>query len=613
MAKRASLSKSFVWIILALLILGLAGFGATNLSGTIRTIGQVGEKYIDVNEYGRGLQQEIRAVEAQTGQALPFDQALAIGLDRAVLSRLVTTRALDNEATELGLSIGDENLRAQIVQIPAFAGVNGQFDREGYRYLLEQQGVTEAQFEATMRDEAARTLLQAAMVTGVNMPQTFSETLMTFVGQRRGFTWSTLDRTNLDAPLATVSEDEVKTHYEEKIAQFSLPETKQITYVYLTPDMILDQVEVDEEALRQLYDERLDEYNKPERRLVERLVFGDEAAAAEAKAALDASSTTFEALVQERGIALADIDLGDVTQDDLDEAGEAVFTAEVGDIAGPAPTLLGSALFRVNGVLPAVSTSFEDIRPDLQAELAQDRARRLIETQASSIDDMLAGGARIEEVAAETDMELGQIDWFENIGEGIAAYNDFNEAAIALSETDFPQIAGLEDGGMFAMRLDGVLPSRPAPLADVRRQVIADWENTQLLSQLRAQAEAVLPQLESGADFADAGLNAVVETDLIRSAFVPGTPPDFMARVFELQRGDVDIIESEGAVIAVRLDSIDAPDDSTEMNALRDGLRQQLDQALAQDIFEVFARDVQLRANPEIDQRAINAVHANFQ
>ena len=38
-----SISKGFVWVILALLIVGLAGFGASNLSGTVRSVGAVGD------------------------------------------------------------------------------------------------------------------------------------------------------------------------------------------------------------------------------------------------------------------------------------------------------------------------------------------------------------------------------------------------------------------------------------------------------------------------------------------------------------------------------------------------------------------------------------------
>ena len=37
-----SITKPLVWILMGLLVLGLAGFGVTSLSGTLRTIGKVG-------------------------------------------------------------------------------------------------------------------------------------------------------------------------------------------------------------------------------------------------------------------------------------------------------------------------------------------------------------------------------------------------------------------------------------------------------------------------------------------------------------------------------------------------------------------------------------------
>ena len=158
MATGKSISKTFVWIIIGLAMLGLGGFGASNLSGTIRTIGTVGDKQIDVGAYARQLGQEIRAVEAQTGEQLPFSRAQEIGLDQAVLGRLISERALDHEAAVLGLSIGDETLRDQIVDIPAFQGISGSFDREAYTFALERNGTSESEFETRLREETARTL-----------------------------------------------------------------------------------------------------------------------------------------------------------------------------------------------------------------------------------------------------------------------------------------------------------------------------------------------------------------------------------------------------------------------------------------------------------------------
>jgi peptidyl-prolyl cis-trans isomerase D len=613
MAKGSSLSKTAIWILMGLLMLGLGGFGAVNLSGNIRSIGTVGDKAIPVDAYARQIQNEIRALEQQTGQALPFARAQEMGLDRAVLQRVVRNRAQDHETEQLGLSVGDETLRDEILQIPAFQGVNGEFDREGYRFALQQGGISEAEFETSLREEAARTLLQGAIVGGVQMPDTYAKTLVSYLTETRSFTWSQLDRDDLAAPLQTPADDVLKTYYDENVDLFMLPASKQITYVTLSPDALIDEVVVPEEELRAEYDARADEYNQPERRLVERLVFSDSDAADSAAAMLEVSGTTFNALVEERGLQLSDVDLGDVSRLELDAAGEAVFAAEVGAVVGPLPSDLGPALFRVNAVLPAQNTSFEEAMPALRQELALTRAVRAVEARAQDLDDQLAGGATLEQLAAETEMSLGTIDWTEDSSEGIAAYGEFRQSAAALDEGDFPKIEQLEDGGIYAMRLDTALDARPEPFDSARDAVLESWQAQQTVNLLTAQATTQIATLGGAASFEAAGLDATVETDQNRNAFIEGAPAGFMDEVFAMNIGDVAVLPGVDTVTILRLDDINAASqDDDRSNALVAQISEQLNQTLAQDLYGIFADEVVSRAGPQIDQRALQAVHVNF-
>ena len=612
MATGKSISKTFVWIIIGLAMLGLGGFGASNLSGTIRTIGTVGDKHIDVGEYARQLSQEIRAVEAQTGETLPFSRAQEIGLDQAVLGRLISERALDHEAAVLGLSIGDEALRDQIVEISAFQGISGSFDREAYTFALERTGTSEAEFETRLREETARTLLQGAMISGVVMPTMYVSTLLDYIGETRDFTWARLASADLNAPLETATDEQLQTYFEENTVNFMLPETKRLTYAQLSPDALIESIDVPEEDLRAEFDARINQYNTPERRLVERLVYLDEEEANRAAAALEVSGTTFETLVDERGLALADIDLGDVDRLSLDAAGEAVFAAEVGVVVGPLDTDLGPALFRVNGVLPAQVTTFEDAESDLQEILATDRARRFVSTQAQDFDDLLAGGATLEELADETEMEIGSLDWFDGNGNGIGAHIAFADAARAVTDEDFPQIGNLEDGGVFALRLDEVLPVRAPEFEQAREKIVASWENNQVETRLNEQAATLVPQLESGADFAGLGLTAIVETDQTRTAFVGGTPPSFMEDVFKMNIGDISVVNSFGTVLVVRLDAINPTEENENADALSAQLQSQIEQSLARDLYNIYSRDAVQRAGQNIDPRSLAAVHVNF-
>ncbi|NOD29414.1 MULTISPECIES: peptidylprolyl isomerase [Ruegeria] len=607
-----SLSKTFVWILMGLLMLGLAGFGAVNLSGTIRTVATVGDESISVDEYVRELQREIRAVEAQSGQPLQMSQARDLGLDRNALARLTALAALDNEVGQLGISIGDENLQQEIISIPAFQGVNGTFDRESYRFQLEQVGMTDSEFESDLRKESARTIVQGAIMGGVKMPATLTDTMIDYIGARRSFTVATVGTEALETPVAEPTDAQIQAFYDDNGEQFMLPRTKQLTYAILSPAMLVDTVDIDEDALRKLYEERNDEYNQPERRLVERLNFPSEQAAKDALAQLEVGGTTFEQLVRDRDLELNDIDLGDVTREDLGEAADAVFAAELDTVVGPLPSVFGPALFRVNGSLAANNVPFEEAEPALREELATERARRLIEAQSEDINDMLAGGATLEELAEETEMELGQIDWTRDSDEGVAAYDGFRAAAEAVQEGDFPEIAFLEDGSIFALRLDEVLPRRPEPLESASDRVAEAWQQAEIDKALREKADAILNQLAPDGDFAATGLPFRVENALTRTAFLNDVPANFMNEVFAMEPGELRVVSGNGAAWIVRLDEILPPADTDELRQLRDALSSQMDQALAQNIFNAYVRDAQTRARPVVDQQALNAVQASF-
>ncbi|MCF6233593.1 MAG: SurA N-terminal domain-containing protein [Rhodobacteraceae bacterium] len=607
-----TLSKTFVWLLLGLLIVGLAGFGVLSSGGTIRTVATVGNQTLSTNDYARELQRQIRAIEAQTGQPLQMEQAHNLGIDQSVLARLIALAALDSEVVDLGLSIGDENLQQEIVEISAFQGVNGAFDRESYQYQLERTNVTEAEFEADLRAEAARTIVQAAIIDGVVMPDALNDTITNFVAARRSFTHVRFDDTALTEPLADPTDQQLQMFYDDNANDFTLPQTKRLTYVLMTPAMMLDQIDIEEDALRKLYDDRSDKYNIPERRLVERLVFGNSATASEAMAQIEVGGTTFENLVLDRGLTLSDIDLGDVSIEDLGGAAEPIFAAEVGKVIGPLDTVLGPALFRVNGNLAAQITPFADARQELHEELASERARRLVDAQAENIDDLLAGGASLQELADETDMQLDTIDWTALSLEGVAAYARFRAAASAVTEDDFPAVAFLEDGAMFALQLNETLPQRPEPFDSARDRVIAAWELDQTKQALQVIAERVVTHYVTSGDFSTAGAVPISEVGLTRTAFLQGTPADFMNQVFEMDMGELRVIAGEGAVYVVRLDEELPPEETAELAALRERLGEDANQSLAQALFDAFVGDAQNRARPQVDQNAVNAVGANI-
>ncbi|MDZ7711399.1 MAG: peptidyl-prolyl cis-trans isomerase [Roseovarius sp.] len=607
-----SISRGAMWVLMGLLIIGLGGFGITNLGGMVRSVGSVGTADIDVQTYSRALRNEMNALSAERGSSVSLAEAQAMGLDRRVLSQLVSRAALEHEAEALGISVGDETLRDEIVSIQAFQGVDGGFDREAYRFALEQSGLNEAEFEASIRAETAASLVQGAALAGLRASQAHVDTLLSYLGERRSLAFAVRDRGDLSTGVPEPSEADLRAYHQSHLPDFTTPEARRITYVQVRPEMLLNTVEVDEAALRRAYEERSAEFNTPERRLVERLVFPGEAAARDAMARIDGGAD-FETLVAERGLDMADVDLGDVSEADLGPAAGPVFDAGTGDVVGPVETGLGPALFRVNAVLAARSTPYQEAVPQLRETLAADRARRVIDTLAEEADDLLAGGATLEDVARETEMELGEIAWHDGLAEGIAGYPAFRAAAAEVQDSDYPQIEQLGDGGAFALRLDGTEEPRIRPLDEVREAVERGWRAQAVLKALKAQAEPAIAALRAGESFASQGLTPTELDDITRRDYRADAPADFIETVFSMTIGEVRVIEGAGRIHILRLDGIAPPsEDDPDLARIAQSLRGQVESDLGQDIFQLLANDIRDRAGVTLDQAAINAVHANF-
>lgn len=612
MAKGGKVSQSLVWVLLALLIIGLGGFGITSFGGSVRSIGSVGSQDIGTNEYARALQQELAALSAQVGRNVPFAEGAQYGVDRTVRQRLVTTAALDHEAERIGLSVGDARLAREIRGIAAFGGMSGQFDRDAYRFALEQGGFSEAQFESRVRQDLARSLLQAAIAEGSGSAEALAQIFYDYVAESRGFSLLRLTEADLPEPLAAPSAEDLRNHYEANPETFTRPEARRITWTALLPETMIDQVEVDEARLRAVYDQRITEFVQPERRLVERLVFPSDEAAEAARNRLDAGAVAFEDLVSERGLDLLDIDLGDVAEADLGQAGAVIFAADAPAVVGPLASPLGPALFRVNGVLAAQEVTYDEAREQLLGEFATDAARRLIADRIDEIDDLLAGGATLEDLEADAGMQLGTMDMLPGGTEGMAAYPAFRERAASVRERDFPEVFQLDDGGIAALRLDEVLPPALLPFDEVADQVAEDWRRSALRAALDAALEAAEADVAEGGALGTHGIVTVVQA-MTREGFVENAPQTLLPTVFAMAEGEVRRISGNGFAGLVRLDSIrPADNDSPEAVLLKAAFAAQTEQDIAQDVFTLFAAAMEQAAGINLNEAAINAVHAQM-
>ncbi|MBV1863387.1 MAG: SurA N-terminal domain-containing protein [Rhodobacteraceae bacterium] len=609
-------NSKFMMVIMGLLMLGLTGFGIGGFGGgNLQSIGTVGEESIPVNTYARSYRNAINQLSNRAGRNLSPSEVEQFGISASVLDAVIGLAAIDNEASQLGLSVGDDIVRQQIISNPNFQGLTGSFDKQSYEFYLDRQlNLTPKQFDALLRKENARSILEGSISGGISSSDAIPLALISYVQETRDFDWAWVTELQLAEPVADATDAQLQQYYDSNGDKYQSLRSHNVTYVWLSPEMLLEKVDVAEAELRESYEFQADRFNKPEQRALERIVFSTQQEAQDARDSLDALTITFAQLAEERGLTLADVDLGDVEVKDLSNAAaELVFGSESIGIVGPVDSALGPALFRINAVLAADSTSFEEAREELTTELAGEGARRMVSDMVNDIDDLLAAGASVEDLGAETSMQLGTIDFTDQSTGGLNGYTEFRKAIQEAKEGDFPEITDLSDGGIFALKVNKVTEPALIPYTNVKSLVAADWKQAETLARLKIVAEAFKSKLEGGSSFADLSLAPNTETAARRDSFFQGMPSSAIIEVFNLETDAVLALEGVNGVFLARLTGVNAFDAASSENATAVAqLTNSLNAQIGADVLELYTAALRSTAGVSLNQTAINSINAQI-
>ena len=74
---------------------------------------------------------------------------------------MISQTALDVQAERLGIAVGDQAVAAVVQAEPIVQDTNGKFDVNRFRSLLQQNGLTEAGYLATTKQEMQRRAMTA--------------------------------------------------------------------------------------------------------------------------------------------------------------------------------------------------------------------------------------------------------------------------------------------------------------------------------------------------------------------------------------------------------------------------------------------------------------------
>lgn len=614
------------WVVKILFVLLILSFGVWGIGDMFRastptTVAKVGDVEIGQQALDQEFRRQMERLRPILGGNLTTEQAKRFGLLDQSLQSLIQRTLFDLAAADMGISVGPEVVRLRIADEPAFRNQQGQFDPDIFRSVLRNSQLTEDAYVAMIQRETARQLVAGAISAGLPPPQPLVQDLYRFRGEKRAAEVVTLPNASI-GDVGVPDDATIKQAYEDHQVRFTAPEYRSLTVARLSPNVLVKDIRIDDAQLRKAYEERANEYGSPEKRNVQMVLVDDEATAKQIAEAAKAKGLAEAA--KEAG--LEPVTLDNIASDDLPEIGEAAFALEPGKTSDAVKSSLGWHVLAVTGVTPATTRSFEDVRDQLAEELKMEQALDSIYSIANRAEDQLASGASLDEVAQTQGLALTKIAAVDSTGKA----PDGRDAAPnlpglkALLPTAFQLTNGSTsnltegDGGVFtAIRVDGVIPAAVRPLADVRDQVIADWQQEQRAERAAKKAEEIAASLKQGADAAaqdiatQAGASFAMTAPFTRDAqSVQGLPGDMIAKLFAAKPNEVVSGNTPDAQIVARLKEI-IPADPKAADADLAPVRASVEQGLGNDLVTEFTNALRGKYPVEIYPQRIEQFFAS--
>lgn len=517
------------------------GYGKTNLAS-------VGKAEISIEQFRTLYNDKLQQISRQLGRPMTPAQARKFGIDRQVLQQVLAETALDEEARRMALTLSDAEIARQISTDPNFADASGKFDPQRFAYTLRQASYTEQRYVAEQRRTSLRSELAGSFTAGIAPSKTQIDALIRFQNEER-----VIDYVKLDAQqggtIETPAPATLQAYYDEHKAMFRAPEYRKVALLALTPEELAKTIVVSDEDAKKVFEQNSGKYVKPERRQILQIAFPTPEAA---KAADDkiAAGLSFEDLAKEMKLSESDIDLGTVSEASVGDPAiaKAAFALPVNKVSEPIKGALATALIKVVKIEPGSAADFASVAPAIKQQIAVDRARNTFQEQRNKIEDERGGGANILEAAKKLNLNALTVD-IDRSGRG----PDGKPVTGLPQGVDLVSLAFAGDVGVETDSVPlgtgelwydvlGITPSRDRTLDEVKDEVAKRWHDEQIASRLRTKVNALIEQINKGADFASvakaAGLSVSKTAPFKRLATINGLPDAVVEAAFRTAKGE---------------------------------------------------------------------------
>jgi peptidyl-prolyl cis-trans isomerase D len=476
---------------------------------------------------------------------------------------------------------------------------------------LYQAGYTENEFINGVRGDMMSQQVVSSLTSAATVPDIMARQIVAYRNEQRSGSFFALNADEFaDIPVA--DDATLQSYHEENAAQFTAPESRDVTLATLSAADLIPTITVTEDEIADAYTQREAEFQTPEKRTVEQMLFSpnEEQTARDAYKRLTDGADFMTVAKEDAKMDEAMVKLGQFTANDiLPDLRDATFSLDEGGISEPVETALGWHIIRVSSITPGSTQSLDEVRDTIVDGLKQFKAEDAIYDLAANFDEELGAGTPIEDAARDVGAKTYKLDGVVR-GEGLAGQDvdgadEINAKIFELENGEESFLEETASGTRYVVRVENVTPSALRPFDEVRNEVVAAWTAEERQRLMKEKAEKLAGNINtSGADLATLASEdgaSVRETGLTRRTgrgLADDVNPAVAAALFTLEDGKAKAIQTGEDVLVVALDEIQAADVATaDAKPVNDELKDALDEDILAQYLNYLNEEISVTVN----------------
>jgi peptidyl-prolyl cis-trans isomerase D len=479
-----------------------------------------------------------------------FDESL---FREAAVNELIQRKILQQSSADSGMGISAALVDQKITQNPDFQ-VDGVYNAERANLVLRGAGYTANTYRAVLGEEAIlQQMLAAYTASGFATPDQFTQ-LATLVHQKRSARYVVVQA----APFidsATVSDEEIKTYYQDHQQDFAQEEQARIEYLELNKDTMMAETSVTEEELQAAYQQEVAGFQAQTERRASHILW--EATSEEAlvaarkeadavKARLEAGED-FAALATEfsddTGSKQNGGDVGFTTGTSFVEPFETALKAlTVNQVSVPVQTEFGIHLIKLMELSETKIDTLDQRRVALERDLKQKAVDQLFQTRVDELKNQAFESVDLDGPAESLKLSKQTTELFTRTsGVGIAAEQAVRDAAFGTEVLDQAlnsEVINVDSNRSIVLRVQEHQPAQVRGLDVVTGEVELILRQEKAKAQAESLGKAFVEGMQNGGNVD--GLLATqnlswIQVDTIERV-APTVDPELTDKIFLLEK-----------------------------------------------------------------------------